>query len=553
MTVSVLPSPQTTFAIILGVSECPQAPALTASDAFTNSAWALHSYLVSSSFGLPESHVLDRFDSNQPAAQLLTDIAAWLNQQQGMRDLIVYYTGHGGFARGDRAYFLAGRQTRQGMEGATSIRMMDLAQLFRNETPFVRRYLILDCCFAGEAAKAGFMGTPLQIACQQTQEVLPSRGTALLCSSSAADPSIAPPGERYTMFSGALLMALQRGIGDGSPALSLGQIGDQVWTYIRERYLDQAVRPELHSPDQREGDVATVPLFPNLVGRATLPVADVRSDHLDRLGTAIGGHSVLLSKPGYMTGHIADERGKPLSGVEVHVFGYSNAGQKVYFTAVSDARGDYSQRLPDGFYGAHAFLPCRYHGAEYHFPLHPLDGQDDANADSLPGIIKDFSWKISGPKPGRSLNPEDDGTYYGGRVIVGDPMKYDMEVRHQHGVSHAKIAGGPIEIMLTPDGPLIDGGEGRGLSYRLDYPARYSTIGCLGDVPIGRYTVTAKIPGRFGLTRSLRVAVDNNNGQDKSTIRPSSSALLQFPPFSPGARLGIYLAAVREVTLYVLP
>jgi hypothetical protein len=70
-------------------------------------------------------------------------------------------------------------------------------------------------------------------------------------------------GLSHTTFSGALLSALHHGHGSLGPRLSLSELGDLVKEHIHETYPDTAVRPEVHSPDQREGDVADVPLFPN--------------------------------------------------------------------------------------------------------------------------------------------------------------------------------------------------------------------------------------------------------------------------------------------------
>src|SRR5262249_39653318 len=97
----------------------------------------------------------------------------------------------------------------------------------------------------------------------QTLAAFPRGGTPLLCSSSSRNVSIAPTGERHTMFSGALLEVLRRGDPAGESLLSLEAVGARVSDLIRDRYDDRGVRPEVHSPDQREEDIARMPLFPN--------------------------------------------------------------------------------------------------------------------------------------------------------------------------------------------------------------------------------------------------------------------------------------------------
>ena len=65
------------------------------------------------------------------------------------------------------------------------------------------------------------------------------------------------------MFSDSLIKALRQGHSFLGPRLSLSELGDLVKANLQVAYPDVWVRPEVHSPDQREGDVANVSLFPN--------------------------------------------------------------------------------------------------------------------------------------------------------------------------------------------------------------------------------------------------------------------------------------------------
>ena len=71
------------------------------------------------------------------------------------------------------------------------------------------------------------------------------------------------------MFSGAILDALRCGSDNEPEKLSLAVVGQMTWDLVKRKYPDEAVRPEVHSPDQRKGDIAVLPLFPNPVGRKT--------------------------------------------------------------------------------------------------------------------------------------------------------------------------------------------------------------------------------------------------------------------------------------------
>lgn len=142
--------------------------------------------------------------------------------------------------------------------------MSDFARTLKQDARDLRRYLILDCCFAASAF-VEFQGTGVAETTRvKTLSEFPKKGTALLCACSAHDVALAPRGDQYTMFSGALLEVLKRGDPSLDFRLSLEQLGDRIKEVIKRKYPDTAVRPEVDSPDQREGDVADIPLFPNL-------------------------------------------------------------------------------------------------------------------------------------------------------------------------------------------------------------------------------------------------------------------------------------------------
>ncbi len=256
------PSADTTLAVMLGVSKCPKSPHLSDLPGSTNAAEDFYSYLTGD-FGLAEENIKDLFDSRKSPAQQLGEIGEWLfSKREALKDLIIFYTGHGGFTPGDRKFFLATRATTELMEGGTSIRIADLATVLKVKAPFARKYLIFDCCFAGSVV-AEFMSSPGSVAVDKTKEVFPPRGTAVLCSSSSQEVSIAPTGGQYTRFGEALFGGLRDGNKQVPTDLSLHDVGAQIRERILDKYPEDRMRPEVHSPDQVEGDVASVHLFPN--------------------------------------------------------------------------------------------------------------------------------------------------------------------------------------------------------------------------------------------------------------------------------------------------
>src|SRR5439155_10858192 len=126
-----------------------------------------------------------------------------------------------------------------------------------------RKYLILDCCFAGSAFSQ-FQDSGLsEVITAQMLEPLPASGTALLCSSGSRQVSLAPSDQVHTMFSGVLMEVLRNGEASGQFAFSLEDMGFRVKDLLKSKYPQNWTRPEVHSPDMKEGDIADIPIFPN--------------------------------------------------------------------------------------------------------------------------------------------------------------------------------------------------------------------------------------------------------------------------------------------------
>jgi hypothetical protein len=265
-------SAQTSLAIILGAHDWAAAN-LESSDAFTNSARAILDYVLSSrGLGLDESDVLNLFDDERGASSQISALANFLRRRIAdhavagapVTDILIYYTGHGAFHHANNEYFLLVRNSESGLEYATGLQIRYLADCLSLTTPFLRKFVILDCCFAA-AAGAIFQSTPSDVA-RQAIEALPRRGTLLFCSSNPKVPSRIEPGEPYTQFTGALNAALVQG--SPSPAapeiFSFQDLRDLVWTHLKEKYGDRAVRPALLAPDQIDGDLAQKPAIANV-------------------------------------------------------------------------------------------------------------------------------------------------------------------------------------------------------------------------------------------------------------------------------------------------
>ena len=99
------------------------------------------------------------------------------------------------------------------------------------ESRATKKVVILDCCFSGRAL-ADQAGDEETILGQVGIE-----GTYLLTATAANAVALAPPGERYTAFTGTLLGLLNKGIPGGPELLTFGQIYPRLQYTLTSRQL----------------------------------------------------------------------------------------------------------------------------------------------------------------------------------------------------------------------------------------------------------------------------------------------------------------------------
>lgn len=274
------PIAPTTLVILLGASAWPNSPGFQPSQAFVHAAWGFKYYVLDpQGFGLSTSNLLDLFDAPFSASDQLEMLGSFLEQQtqalkaanQAVRDVVVYFVGHGGFVGSSADFYLLPRRANASSLRASGMAIDALAEVLREKARQMRRYLFLDCCFASAAFRS-FQGGPDQTAITKTLDAFhvqarssgfPGKGTVLLCSSDQKSPSLLLPDESCTMFSHALLDVLRNGDLHRPLQLSLRDIKELAEDRLAALPEKNAPRPGLHSPDQSEGDVADVPFFPN--------------------------------------------------------------------------------------------------------------------------------------------------------------------------------------------------------------------------------------------------------------------------------------------------
>ncbi|WP_155631871.1 hypothetical protein [Burkholderia stagnalis] len=96
---------------------------------------------------------------------------------------------------------------------------------------------------------------------QQKKRMHPIRGTTVLCAADKDSQAKAPRTQVFTAFSGILIDVLLNGKINGPSLFSLRDIVNIACTRIKE--MEDVPMPVLLSPDQTEGDLADLDMFPN--------------------------------------------------------------------------------------------------------------------------------------------------------------------------------------------------------------------------------------------------------------------------------------------------
>jgi hypothetical protein len=228
--------------------------------------------------------------------------------------LLVYYTGHG-LLDEDGLLHLALSSTDPGHVGFTGV-PADLVKRYLGRARARLRILVLACCFSGRAVAAITESGSLLSA------QLDMSGTYTLTSTTATAPSHAPPGQRHTAFTAALLDALNQ-----PEPLTLDGIHQRIDTLLQGAGLP---RPQKRTVNAA-GDIALVrgPVQPSGTSAKTAsagtdevrfrrqpPTATPSDDHRDAIAAVVflvgivtltlvfGGWRVLLTMAAVVSGFV---------------------------------------------------------------------------------------------------------------------------------------------------------------------------------------------------------------------------------------------------------
>jgi hypothetical protein len=309
-------------AVLFGASNwCAKAGYKPAPE-FAASAGGVREYIKSPrGLDIPDRQFLDLFDSQDSAESQLRRLRTFLNdnmsEREGRRsftDLFVFAISHGEGTRQNRHdLHLIVYATESGFVDGTGLSIRQLAASLIRTAPHLRRYIILDCCFAGAAlahfqSGAEAVGTIVaadirrtasevadaaesltavpagvapcvankadqsQLQLKLSRDDLPREGTILFCSSRADDISLAKARDGRTVFTSSILRVLSSAT-DATPEaadvdsnlISFARLREIAWKLMWSELGESAPYPQLYAPNQQAGDLCAVPLLPLLM------------------------------------------------------------------------------------------------------------------------------------------------------------------------------------------------------------------------------------------------------------------------------------------------
>jgi hypothetical protein len=133
-----------------------------------------------------------------------------------------------------------------------------------------------------------------------------------------------------------------------------------------------------------------------------------------------------------------------------------------------------------------AYLAKAFNGKNYCLELRPDSTEHFGSTD---GAVRNFEWKLTGMRPGETATDQYLSFYGAGLEVTSDEYVNYIDVRYVH-------------VNLVPQGSLVDGSTGQSIS-GVAGNWKWNTI---GNLPLGRYSVTAEYAPPSGSRSALRLA-----------------------------------------------
>lgn len=232
------------------------------------------------------------------------------------------------------------------------------------------------------------------------------------------------------------------------------------------------------------------------------------------------------AKPGYLTGLATRADGRPLGGVQLRIFGTTDAGQRSSLDSRTKTDGTFSVRLPSGNFSLRdAIWPANIGGRAYRLPLY-LRGEDNSDFDSTEGATAQLVLRMSG-KITAEKSDSDESAWFGGTV--------ELEWIGSDGRSADRLPeNAQLEVRLTPTSPLFDGTPSAPIVHTRPLTwARSSRI--ISDVPLADYEVRVALKAAGQTTPLLVASRENISSAQRTPL--GEQAPIRFAPRSGSAPL----------------
>ncbi|MFE2163708.1 protein kinase [Streptomyces sp. NPDC059447] len=295
-----LPDPSSSWAVLIGCSDYDHFEDLPA---VANNLMTLTEFFVSpQGWALPPGQCVTISDPRTPA-EVVNPLRAAADRARDA--LFVYYAGHG--VLDDELRFHVSLTGSAGDEPWTCLSYEWIRKaLARARAP--RRVAVLDSCFSGKV-HLGLMSRPSDAVRASTS----AQGTVVLTSARDDRVSLAPPGERYTAFTGELLTVMTEGIPGGPDLITV----DSAYEHVKRSLASRGMpRPDRTGSDTAGALVLAANAAADLP--STGPVVAVASfrDTMRRLARRTGPATVPEAAPHPESGSASESESGPGSDPE---------------------------------------------------------------------------------------------------------------------------------------------------------------------------------------------------------------------------------------------
>ncbi|MFI6288341.1 caspase domain-containing protein [Streptomyces sp. NPDC051018] len=228
------PDPSASRAVLIGVTTY-SSPGLDALPSVGNNLGQLAALLTDRElWGLPRKHC--RVLRNPSRNEVLDTVHEAASQAEDA--FVLYYAGHGLVSMQNELHLALGDASSERLYRA--LRYDEVRSPIVDDCSARSKVVLLDCCFSGWAMQGHMSGSAIPLMVADHTSI---NGTYVMTASAETKLALAPKGERYTAFTGALLDTLSRGVPGAPDLLNM----ETIYRAVRQELIAKG-RPE---PQQR--------------------------------------------------------------------------------------------------------------------------------------------------------------------------------------------------------------------------------------------------------------------------------------------------------------